>query len=331
MISQLGRHLPAVSAGERASISTKATVSTFFWGERLALDRQPSSLGGRERHPGAAGLSSEALLEDVDLLLQVLDPASHLFVDRVREHRDDKLQGHGEHRSAATMPADRDDVQAVARSTLRENRITAGRVSGQYGLMMGSMRRLRVQVWSDIVCPWCYVGKRRLEAAIARMSEPTDIEIIWRAFELDPGAPRLQPPQTSYVERLARKYGTSIAQADAMIERMTSVAAADGLTFRFDRIKPGNTFDAHRILHLAGERGVQDAVKERLLRAYMTEGEPIGDPEALARLRVAQAQRLLQDAGLSVERAAELAGFGSARDLRRAWRRHVGGTPSGRA
>ena len=197
--------------------------------------------------------------------------------------------------------------------------------------MMGSMRRLRVQVWSDIVCPWCYVGKRRLEAAIARMPEPTDIEIIWRAFELDPAAPRVKPPQTSYAERLARKYGTSIAQADAMIERMTSVAAADGLTFRFDRIKPGNTFDAHRILHLAGERGVQDAVKERLLRAYMTEGEPIGDPEALARLRVAQAQRLLQDAGLSVERAAELAGFGSARDLRRAWRRHVGGTPSGRA
>ena len=151
-------------------------------------------------------------------------------------------------------------------------------------LMMGSMRRLRVQVWSDIVCPWCYVGKRRLEAAIARMSEPTDIEVIWRAFELDPAAPRVPPPGTSYAERLARKYGTSIPQADAMIERMTSVAAADGLTFRFDRIKPGNTFDAHRILHLAGERGVQDAVKERLLRAYMTEGEPIGDPEALARL-----------------------------------------------
>ncbi len=80
------------------------------------------------------------------------------------------------------------------------------------------------------------------------MPEPGDIEIIWRAFELDPAAPRVQPLETSYAERLARKYGTSIAQADAMIERMTSVAAADGLTFRFDRIKPGNTFDAHRIL-----------------------------------------------------------------------------------
>jgi predicted DsbA family dithiol-disulfide isomerase len=148
------------------------------------------------------------------------------------------------------------------------------------------MPTLRVQVWSDIVCPWCYVGKRRLEAAIARMAAPRDIEVVWRAFELDPAAPRVQPPGRSYAERLARKYGATVEQAHAMIERMTSVAAADGLTFRFDQVRPGNTFDAHRVLHLARERGVQGAVKERLLRAYMTEGEPIGDPEALARLSV---------------------------------------------
>jgi predicted DsbA family dithiol-disulfide isomerase len=144
------------------------------------------------------------------------------------------------------------------------------------------MRTLRVQVWSDIACPWCYVGKRRLEAAMALT--PGAVEVVWRAFELDPAAPRVQPPGTSYAERLARKYATSLAQAEAMIERMTSIAAADGLTFRFDRIRPGNTFDAHRILHLAYDRGVQGVVKERLLRAYLTEGEPIGDPEALARL-----------------------------------------------
>jgi predicted DsbA family dithiol-disulfide isomerase len=146
------------------------------------------------------------------------------------------------------------------------------------------VRALRVEVWSDIACPWCYVGKRRLEAAIARMPAPADVEVVWRAFELDPSAPRAQPPGTSYAERLARKYGTSVAEADAMIERMTAVGAADGLSFRFDRVKPGNTFDAHRVLHLALERGAQAAVKERLLRAYMSEGESIGDPEVLAGL-----------------------------------------------
>jgi predicted DsbA family dithiol-disulfide isomerase len=143
---------------------------------------------------------------------------------------------------------------------------------------------LRVDVWSDIACPWCYVGKRRLEAAIARLPSPGDVEVVWRSFELDPAAPRAQPPGTSYAERLARKYGTSSQEADAMIARMTGIAAADGLTFRFDRIRPGNTFDAHRVLHLARERGVQGAVKERLLRGYLTDGEPIGDPEALAGL-----------------------------------------------
>ncbi len=146
------------------------------------------------------------------------------------------------------------------------------------------MRHLRVQVWSDIACPWCYVGKRRLEAAIGRLAEAGQVEVVWRAFELDPAAPPVQPPGKSYAERLARKYGTSLAQADAMIERMTSIAASDGLTFRFDRVKPGNTFDAHRLLHLAYERGLQGALKERLLRAYMTEGEPIGEPTVLARL-----------------------------------------------
>lgn len=146
------------------------------------------------------------------------------------------------------------------------------------------MRKLLVQVWSDIACPWCYVGKRRLEAAIERMEGAGEIEVVWRAFELDPGAPRTQPPGTTYGERLARKYGTSLDEADAMIQRMTSIAASDGLAFRFDRARPGNTFDAHRLLHLARERGVQDALEERLFRAYLSEGEPIGDPAALARI-----------------------------------------------
>jgi predicted DsbA family dithiol-disulfide isomerase len=149
------------------------------------------------------------------------------------------------------------------------------------------MKKLHIDVWSDIACPWCYVGKRRLEAALARFttngSAPA-VEVVWRAFELDPSAPRERPTDVSYAERLARKYGCSVEEAGAMIARMTDVARDDGLDFHFERIRPGNTFDAHRVLHLAHERGVQDAVKERYLRAYMTEGEPIGDPETLVRL-----------------------------------------------
>jgi predicted DsbA family dithiol-disulfide isomerase len=146
------------------------------------------------------------------------------------------------------------------------------------------MAKLRVDIWSDIACPWCYVGKRRFEKASAEFSGRSEVEVIWRAFELDPGAPRLRDKSSSYAARLAKKYGVPVARAEAMISHMTDVAAAEGLDFRFDRIQSGNTFDAHRLLHLAGERGKQDALKERLLRAYFTEGEPIGEPQALVRL-----------------------------------------------
>jgi predicted DsbA family dithiol-disulfide isomerase len=144
--------------------------------------------------------------------------------------------------------------------------------------------KLRIDIWSDIACPWCYVGKRRLEQALARFAHRDDVEVVWRAFELDPSAPRVRDPQQSYAERLARKYGTTPAQGQAMIDRMVDTAAADGLALRFDHIRPGNTFDAHRLLHLAHERGVQDALKERLLRAYLTEGQAIGEPDVLASL-----------------------------------------------
>jgi predicted DsbA family dithiol-disulfide isomerase len=146
------------------------------------------------------------------------------------------------------------------------------------------MKRLRVDVWSDVVCPWCYIGKRRLEAGLALFAHRDTVDVVWRAFELNQSAPRLTDGSGSYAARLAKKYGLSVAEAETKLRQMTDVAAAEGLDFRFDRIKPGNTFDAHRVLHLAAERGVQGAVKERLLRAYMTEGEAIGDPEVLARL-----------------------------------------------
>lgn len=147
-----------------------------------------------------------------------------------------------------------------------------------------SDNKLRVDVWSDIACPWCFVGKRRLEAALDQFEHRDEVEVIWHAFELDPTAPSVLPTEPSYVERLAKKYRCSTEQGQAMIDRMVQTAAADGLAFRFDKIRPGNTFDAHRLIHLAQERGKQDAVKERFLTAYLEEGEPIGDGEALRRL-----------------------------------------------
>ena len=144
---------------------------------------------------------------------------------------------------------------------------------------------MQVEIWSDVVCPWCYIGKRRFEAALAAFAHRDEVAVVWRSFELDPTAP---PERTGdYASRLARKYGMSEERATATLHHMTDVAAEEGLEFDFARTRAGNTFDAHRVIHLALERGgpeVQGAVKERLLRAYFSEGEPIGDVDALVRL-----------------------------------------------
>jgi predicted DsbA family dithiol-disulfide isomerase len=143
---------------------------------------------------------------------------------------------------------------------------------------------MHVEIWSDIACPWCYVGKRRFEAALAQYPHRDEVEVTWRSFELDPSAPRERDGDAA--GHLAAKYGTSREQAEGMHRQMTEVAAGDGLEFRFDLARGGNTFDAHRLLHLAHAHGRQDAMKERLMRAYLTEGEAIGDPAVLERLAV---------------------------------------------
>jgi predicted DsbA family dithiol-disulfide isomerase len=148
---------------------------------------------------------------------------------------------------------------------------------------------VQVEIWSDVVCPWCHIGKRRLEAALARFPHRDQVRVRWRSFELDPTAPSAAATdgpagEDEYARRLAQKYGTALADARRMIDTMTATAAAEGLDLRFDRAVRANTFDAHQVLHLAAERGVQDAVKERLLRGYFTEGEAVGDPRVLVRL-----------------------------------------------
>jgi predicted DsbA family dithiol-disulfide isomerase len=144
--------------------------------------------------------------------------------------------------------------------------------------------KVNVEIWSDIACPWCYVGKRRFEAALAAFEHRDDVRVTWRSFELDPQAPRER--EHDGADHLAAKYGTTREQALAMHAQMTEVAAGEGLGFRFDLARGGNTFDAHRLVHLAAAHGRQDAMKERLFAAYLGEGEPIGDPTALERLGV---------------------------------------------
>ncbi len=140
---------------------------------------------------------------------------------------------------------------------------------------------MTVEIWSDVVCPWCYIGKRRFETALARFEHRDEVDLVWRSFELDPSAPESGIEQGRYAQRLAVKYGSSLEQAEAMIDRMTATAAQEGLDFRFDLARPGNTFDAHRLLHLAAEHGIQDALKERLDRATFTEGSPPSEHAAL--------------------------------------------------
>jgi predicted DsbA family dithiol-disulfide isomerase len=146
---------------------------------------------------------------------------------------------------------------------------------------------MKIEIWSDVVCPWCYIGKRRFETALAQFPQRDQLEIVWKSFELDPGArsaAAAEGDNADYAERLARKYGTTVPGAQKMLDSMTDAAATEGLDFHFERAVASNTFDAHQVIHLGLDRGVQDAVKERLLRAYFTEGEPIGDRETLARL-----------------------------------------------
>lgn len=141
---------------------------------------------------------------------------------------------------------------------------------------------MHVEIWSDIVCPWCYIGKRRFERALASFEHADSVAVSYRSFELDPAAP--ESLGGSHAEHLARKYGMSVAQAEQLDQQMTARAAAEGLNFRFDVMRGGNTLDGHRLLHLAGERGLQLEMKERLMRATFTEGLPIADKPTLVDL-----------------------------------------------
>ncbi len=160
------------------------------------------------------------------------------------------------------------------------------------------MQALQLEVWSDIACPWCYVGKRRLDRALERVRKQRPVQVTWRAFELAPDAPPTAPPKGTYAERIATKYSVSIREGQSMVDRMTAAAAEEGLAFDFDAVQPGNTFDAHRLIALARERGRAEELCERLMSAYLIEGLSIGDPSVLT--------QLASQAGLDAQRTQDV-------------------------
>jgi len=143
---------------------------------------------------------------------------------------------------------------------------------------------MKVEIWSDVVCPFCYVGKRRFGNALESFPHADVVTVLWRSFELDPGAPARTPGTLE--ERLAAKYGVTLAEARAMNERVVAMSHGEGLEVRLDLAKPGSTFGAHRLIHLAAEHGLQHQAKERALRAYWLEGRPIGELDTLVEIGI---------------------------------------------
>ena len=144
---------------------------------------------------------------------------------------------------------------------------------------MSTAERLTVEIWSDVVCSWCYVGKRHLETALAELPDRDAVELVWRSFELDPTLPA---DAGGADEELARRRGISLEEARAMHEETELMGKELGIRFDFARARRGNTFDAHRVLHMARDEGRQRDVLEQLLSAYFADGVPIGDRAALA-------------------------------------------------
>jgi predicted DsbA family dithiol-disulfide isomerase len=141
---------------------------------------------------------------------------------------------------------------------------------------------MRVDIWSDLVCPWCYIGKRRFETALAAFPNGDSVQVVHRAFQLDPTMPKGR--LFRHRDVLMRKYGMSEAQVIAAQARLETIAAEEGLDYHLAESHTGNTLDAHRLVHHAAGQGVQDAVVERLFRAHFTEGRSLFDDESLASL-----------------------------------------------
>jgi predicted DsbA family dithiol-disulfide isomerase len=158
--------------------------------------------------------------------------------------------------------------------------------------------KMKIEIWSDYVCPFCYIGKRRLEEALEQTGLSENTEIVFKAFELDPNSPAVS--DTLIKESLAKKYGMSVEEAKKMTDNVVDQARAVGLNYNFDVMTPANTFNAHRLAKLAEQEGFDKTVSESLLKAYFIDGEKIGTDDVLL--------RIAEEAGISRDRAKEVLG-----------------------
>jgi predicted DsbA family dithiol-disulfide isomerase len=152
---------------------------------------------------------------------------------------------------------------------------------------------MKIDIWSDVVCPFCYIGKRKFEKALENFNGKDKVEVEWHSFQLDPDLEYV--PGQSVHEYLGKRKGATAAEGKQMNDAMTAMAKEVELEYNFDQAIINNTFNAHRLLHFAKEKGLQNEMKERLFRAYYTEGKNIGDIDTLA--------QLAEEVGLQAEEA----------------------------
>ncbi|MEV1006935.1 DsbA family oxidoreductase [Streptomyces sp. NPDC049881] len=147
---------------------------------------------------------------------------------------------------------------------------------------VGRVTKISVEVWSDLICPWCYIGKRRLAGALERFEWRDAVRVRWRSYELDPATPG--GVDETIAQRMLRRQGIPPERAAQLLAHVSRAAADEGLEYDLERARPVNTLDAHRLLHLAADHGLADAVQERLMRAYTREGALLSDHATLVRL-----------------------------------------------
>lgn len=141
---------------------------------------------------------------------------------------------------------------------------------------------MKIEIWSDVACPWCYIGKRRFETALAAFPHRESVEVQWRSYQLDPTLP--EHYEGTELEYLSTRKGMAPEQVAGMFEHVTAQAKGEGLNYRFDEVVVANSFTAHRLIHLAAAHGAQDAAKERLLSDHFEHGKDIGSREYLTSL-----------------------------------------------
>lgn len=146
---------------------------------------------------------------------------------------------------------------------------------------MENPKKLKVEAWSDVVCPFCYIGKRQYEKALSQFADADDLELEFKSYQLDPGFVQDPDKKTDMKTNLMKKYGRTAEQVDQMLEGITASAAQSGLEYRLEDAVSFNTFEAHRVQKLAKEKGLGSAVEEAFFKAYFTEGKDLGNKEVL--------------------------------------------------